>query len=357
MDHNIQSKQFISLLTENRFRFFRHITILLILIVFILNARDWQEYSGNYEYYSLVIAYVVFVSMFYINMYVLVPNFFFKAYYICYLSLVFIMVALGIMTLKYISEIYFEPYRIVDRIHWNKPMREIFSATVFFSPFIMASTTLKLFQRWIKDSDRINDLKSLTLKMELNELKNQINPHFLFNMLNNVSFLVKQNPEKASFTIHKLSEFLRYQLYENNQNQVSLEAELEFLSNFLNLEKIRRDHFSFQIQTAIPPDQTKNILIPPNLFTTFVENAIKHSVNLDETPTTVDIHFYVHEERLIFKCRNSKNNDQRIHAANKSNGLGLVNIQRRLELLYENDFELVFDNQKDTFMVQLILPL
>ncbi|WP_430613417.1 sensor histidine kinase [Flavobacterium sp. JP2137] len=357
MEYNIKCNPFINLLTENRFRFFRHIAILIILMIFILNARDWQEYSGNYEYYSLALAFVLFVSMFYINMYVLVPRFFFKGYYLLYLSLVFIMVGSGVVGIKFISEIYFEPHRLVDRIHWNQPFREIISATVFFSPFIMASTTLKLFQRWIKDSNRIDDLKNLTLSMELKELKNQINPHFLFNMLNNVSFLVKQNPEKASFTIHKLSEFLRYQLYENNQNHVSLQAELEFLSNFLNLEKIRRDNFSFDIDTAIPDDRKSTVLIPPNLFTTFVENAIKHSVILDEGPTSIHISFSVVGDRLHFNCVNSKSNDIRFQSGSKSNGLGLINIQRRLELLYENDYELIFDNRSATFSVALILPL
>lgn len=357
MEYTIKCNPFINLLTENRFRFFRHIVILVILVVFILNARDWQEYSGHYEYYSLATAFVLFVCMFYINMYVLVPRFFFKSYYISYLLLVFIMVALGIMLLKFVAEIYFEPYRLVDKIHWNKPFREIISATVFFSPFILASTTLKLFQRWVKDSNRIDDLKNLTLKMELNELKNQINPHFLFNMLNNVSFLVKQNPEKASFTIHKLSEFLRYQLYENNQNQVSLDAELEFLSNFLNLEKIRRDNFNFSLLTEINNDSKKNITIPPNLFTTFVENAIKHSVILDESATYIHVFFYTDQQKLHFKCVNSKSNDARFDSGSKSNGLGLINIQRRLELLYATDYQLIFDNQKDTFTVQLILPL
>lgn len=357
MEHSFKCNPFINLLIENRFRFFRHSAILIILIIFILNARDWQEYSGNYEYYSLATAYVVFVSMFYINMYVLVPRFFFKSYYISYLLLVFVMVALGIILLKLIAEIYFEPFRLVDKIHWKKPSREIISATVFFSPFIIASTTLKLFQRWIKDSNRIDDLKNLTLKMELNELKNQINPHFLFNMLNNVSFLVKQNPEKASFTIHKLSEFLRYQLYENNQNHVSLAAESEFLSNFLNLEKIRRDNFSFSIDSKIDDSKKKNIMVPPNLFTTFVENAIKHSVILDEGPTFIHIYFYLEGKKLRFKCINSKSDDARFHSGSNSNGLGLINIQRRLELLYNNDYELIFDNQKEKYTVQLTLPI
>jgi LytS/YehU family sensor histidine kinase len=102
-------------------------------------------------------------------------------------------------------------------------------------------------QRWTKDNARMAELSNITLNMELNELRNQINPHFLFNMLNNVKALIRTDPEKATTVIMKLSEFLRYQLYENTEEKTSLVTELNFLSNFLNLEKIRRDNLSISI--------------------------------------------------------------------------------------------------------------
>ncbi|WP_431200491.1 sensor histidine kinase [Mucilaginibacter sp. P19] len=221
---------------------------------------------------------------------------------------------------------------------------------------ILLSTTFKLFVRWMKDKERINELNNLTLRMELNELRNQINPHFLFNMLNNVKALIRIDAEKATVVIMKLSEFLRYQLYENNEGKTSLHSELQFLSNLAELEKIRRDNLTFTMNAEIPKDRLSHILLPPNLFTTFLENAIKYSVDINGKPETIEIYLSVKDQTLCFKCCNSKGVDIWPTDA-KSNGLGLANIQRRLELLYADLFKLDISSTPTAFSVNLIIPI
>jgi LytS/YehU family sensor histidine kinase len=206
------------------------------------------------------------------------------------------------------------------------------------------------------DKERITELKNLTYSMELNELKNQVSPHFLFNMLNNVKALIRTNPEMASMVIMKLSEFLRYQLYENNGEKTLLASEIDFLLNFLNLEKIRKDNLQIIFETPIKQTLQNTTFIPLGLFTVFVENAIKYSVNTNEEETYIKIDLKVENNMLYFNCINSKSIDIPVFD-DKKGGLGLVNIKRRLELLYNNQHKLNITSSANEYIVNLIIPL
>lgn len=119
-------------------------------------------------------------------------------------------------------------------------------------------------------------MEKATKQAELQQLKKQINPHFLFNMLNNANILVKDAPDEASQILEKLDNLLRYQLNDSTRREVFLTADIQFLTSFLELEKVRRDHFEY---TIFQEGNMENICIPPLLFIPFVENAVKH--NLD----------------------------------------------------------------------------
>lgn len=354
--HDIKNRQVVNLLIEDRYRIFRHLIMLIGFMIILFNTKGREEYAGMYEFYSLLITYVLFVFMFYINMYVLVPAFFFRAKYIQYIVLLMIMVGAGIYFVSEIMIVYFEPHRIIEKHIEISQTRVIISATIFLTPFIMVTTTLKLIQRWVKDNERLNELKNLTLSMELNELKNQINPHFLFNMLNSVNVLTKANPDKASLVILKLSEFLRYQLYENNEEKTALISEINFLSNFLNLEKIRRDNFIFTINTQTASEDYKKVFIPPNLFTNFIENAVKHSVDISDQVAFIKIDLEIKDKILYFVCTNSKSAED-ITSNDKNSGLGLVNVRRRLDLLYGEAYNLTLTEKKNSYTVNLNFPI
>lgn len=218
-------------------------------------------------------------------------------------------------------------------------------------PFILASTTLKLFQQWILDTEKINELENKAFKSELQALKNQINPHFLFNMLNNLSVLIKKDQEKASYVTLKLSDFLRHHLYENNQSLISQTSEIKFIDDFLSLEKIRRDDFKFQVESS--ETISKNLKIPPHIFSVFVENAVKHSLD-PSLPSRVRVGFEQDGKELHFFCSNTKSTSSR---KRNKNGVGLQNVKRRLELLYDHSFELKIENLGAMYRVELKLPL
>ena len=350
---HLKDKQVINFLVEGRYRWARHAALLLGFVALLYVAGFPDQFQGIYKYLSLLSTYSIFITMFYVNMYVLVPAFFFKARYVLYLALVILLVIAGLNMIGYIINNYLEPHRIMVNLTRYNRFEGIFVSV----PVILVTTTVKLLQRWTKDNERMAELSNITLNMELNELRNQINPHFLFNMLNNVKALIRTDPEKAITVIMKLSEFLRYQLYENTEEKTSLVTELNFLSNFLNLEKIRRDNLSISIDNKTDARTTGTVFIPPNLFTTFVENAVKHSVDISDQEVWIRISIAIEDRSLHFMCSNSKGVVIPVPTDKKNSGLGLTNIKRRLELLYPNKHRLEISTSDAVYTVNLIIPV
>ena len=196
----------------------------------------------------------------------------------------------------------------------------------------------------------LEEQTALATKMELMMLQSQINPHFLFNMLNNANVLIKRNPEEASKVLFKLEDLLRYQINDSSRERVSLASDIRFLNDYLNLEKIRRDHFQFTVEQEGDID---SIWIQPLLFIPFVENAVKHSFD-SEHPSSVHLSFKVEENRLEFRCENST---PAVAVSNKVGGIGLANIQRRLGLLYPDRNELEQIENENRYIVILCITL
>lgn len=344
----------ITFLVEARYRIFRHMLLLLWLFLLLANVNFTSEFTENSRYFLFLTVYTTFVMMIYINMYVIIPLFFFKGKYFVYLLTVLILCILGLTFLTSIVKNIFDEYHINNN---HKPFNEYFGSVNFVMLLILLTTTIKLLQRWIMDSNRMSELKTLTMNLELNELKNQITPHFLFNMMNNIKALIRSNPSKATDIIVRLSDLLRYQLYESGNEKVRLTSEINFITNFLSLEKIRRDHFDFNIETNDEVPDFRKVEIPPNLFMPFVENAVKHSADTTGNESRVSIGFVIAEKEISFSCSNSipsqKEYNQSIYG-----GLGLKNINRRLELLYDvNEYKLEILSQNNLYTVNLKIPI
>ena len=186
-------------------------------------------------------------------------------------------------------------------------------------------------------------------KMEKKLLQSQINPHFLFNMLNNANVLIKRNPEEASKVLFKLEDLLRYQINDSSRERVSLASDIRFLNDYLNLEKIRRDNFQFTLRQE---GEVDSIWIQPLLFIPFVENAVKHSFD-SEHSSYVHVFFKVDAHRLDFRCENSK--PAVAVQQGKVGGIGLANIQRRLGLLYPEHYKL--EQREDENLYSVILSI
>ena len=346
----------INFLVDARYRFFRHSFLLLWLFSLLANVNFTSDFTVNSRYFLFMAVFLTFVAMIYFNMYVIVPLFFFKGKYFAYLLTVLLLCIIGLMFLIFIVGNLFAEYHIDNKY---KPfgINEYFGSINFVLLFILLTTTIKLLQRWIVDNTRMSELKTLTMNLELNELKNQITPHFLFNMLNNIKALIRNNPLKATDIIVRLSDLLRYQLYESSSNKVRLTSEIKFITNFLSLEKIRRDHFDFEIISNTEMLELKSIEIPPNLFMPFVENAIKHSAETTENESSISIGFFITEKELSFSCINSVPLEKE-EVQNLYGGLGLKNITRRLQLLYnENEYKLDTSSTANQYSVTLKIPI
>lgn len=343
-------------MTEDRFHFLRHTVLLLGILAILSCSKDVTEYRGHFRSLKVLLVYVPLVFMCYVNMNLLVPTYFFKGRYLAYFVCLILLVILSLSVISNVLDLYF-PVRETPYIKPDDVGRGFYESIIILLPIILVTTMIKLFKRWTRDNQRITELNNITFNMELNELKNQINPHFLFNMLNGIKSLVRTDPEKATLVIMKLSEFLRYQLYENNEEKTLLKSEINFLSNFLDLEMLRRDKFSVLLDIDIPPNLLNAIFLPPNLFTTFVENAVKHSADISGRDSFVHISIGILEDQLIFECINSKDQNYRPSASEKSAGLGLANIKRRLELLYGWRHTLTIDSATTQYKIKLTIPL
>ncbi|SCX83819.1 sensor histidine kinase [Flavobacterium caeni] len=334
----------LQLIISKEYSWLRHLTVYVVSI-FVLYYSE-AEYVEPYETYSRAVIFFQILFLAYTNMYYFVPQFLFRKKYVAYgLSIVFSM-AFWSLTHR-IANDFFRPH-LLPYVEDNVGL---LSFSFIILVLTVASAAIKLFQRWVHDAQRIYDLEQAKTQAELEQLKNQINPHFLFNMLNNANVLTKKDPDKASQVLMKLSDLLRYQLYDSAREKVLLTADIRFLEDFLNLEKIRRDSFDFVISKE---GDLSGVQIPALLFISFVENAVKHN-NDSAKASYVNLFFNVWNDELFFRCINSKPAVNAVR--NESGGLGLVNIKRRLELLFPSTHTLTIEDNAETYCVTLIIKL
>lgn len=212
--------------------------------------------------------------------------------------------------------------------------------------------------RNVRNQKRIRILETEKLSTELKFLKNQINPHFLFNSLNNIYVLTRKRPKEASETVLLLSDLLRYQLYDCAQDKVLLKNEIQYVKNYLKLERLRRSgaHISFEYEGEKPD----LIEIAPFIFIPFVENAVKHGTVIKDR-VFIDIHFKLQPDNtLIFRIENSLSHNSQTpdrSPSKKDGGIGLANVKRRLELIYPQRHQLQLNKTADSYIVELSIKL
>ena len=213
--------------------------------------------------------------------------------------------------------------------------------------------------RRLIEKDNLQEQKQLTeLKLKeanLKLLQGQIHPHFLFNMLNNLYGLVKENAENSREVIIKLSGLLDYMLYECDKQEVLLKDEITFIKNYIELERVRHDE-DFNVKTNFPSN-IDDIKIAPLILFPFVENAFKHgSHNADES--FIQIELYIDLNKLKFEIENSVSNvevDKYLNQEGK--GIGLKNIKERLELIYKDKYDLKITSNENIFKAKLEIEL
>lgn len=211
----------------------------------------------------------------------------------------------------------------------------------------------KSFFKSLDDKARIKELERENLNSQLEYLKYQINPHFFMNTLNNIHALVDIDPEQAKYTIEVLSKLMRYVLYEGNKSMASLQKELAFISHYVDLMRIR---YTDKVRISVSlPSSVPDVQVPSLLFITFIENAFKHGVSYQKS-SFIEVGVQVDEtiREIAFSCNNSvkpETDDK------KPGGVGLQNAQKRLQLIYGDDYKLKIDSNPEEFRLLLRLPV
>ena len=351
----LKNNFFLQFLIADRYRIYRHIVACSSLLLFYTLGRQWGDYEGMIDHWDWIEKWLGITATFYLNMYVLIPRFFFKGKIATYIILLALWVLFMLGSTYYLNFVLWKDYMIgkgIKEASETPVSVALFSSMVYIVPFVMTSTLIKTLQIWVKDSERIQELERQANESELQALRSQIQPHFLFNMLNSINTLLYIDPEKASYTITKLSDFLRHLLYQSHEERVFLSSELRFLADYLSLEAMRRDDFTYEL--TYDEKNLQGIQIPPNILLILAENAVKHSTD-SLAPTYIYMKCENKEGWLHFSVRNSvplqPNSQQRF------SGIGLPNLRRRLELLYSNHFELSQEALAQEYIVTLALQL
>lgn len=220
--------------------------------------------------------------------------------------------------------------------------------------FITSMSTLSSILLYLQQQDEFyKELKAEKTVSELAFLRSQISPHFIFNVLNGLVYLIRTNSKLAEETTIKLSKMIRYVLYESDSRQVVLSQEVEYLRNYIELQTVRfGEDVAIDFKTeGLLQDQ----IIEPMLLIPFVENAFKHGVGMIEDPF-ISIKLACENNILSFEVQN-KITPEKPENRDRQSGIGLKNVKRRLELLYPQLHQLVIDQQNQLFTVQLQLTL
>lgn len=228
----------------------------------------------------------------------------------------------------------------------------LFSAFIFS---VSLGLLIKLVRLNINSQLRAAQTLAANSKSELQLLQSQLSPHFLFNTLNNLYGLSLTQHEKIPPLLLKLSELLRYSVYEANEIFVPLKDEITYIENYIEFEKIRLGD-RLVLKTEFEEIQNTEVKVAPMLLIVFIENAFKHSKNTVDKEIFIDISLKIWENTILFSVKNShhKNNSEK-NILDKNNGFGLVNVQKRLELLYPSNHILEVQNDEENYSVMLQL--
>ena len=307
--------------------------------------------------------YVIFQAMgVYFNLYYLMPKFLEKGKYVQYVLLVLLtIVAVAALIIPGYYAGSWLSGNSFETMYGKRESEYMYFFQINTLPSSTASMTLgmsvKLAKSWIETKKRQQLLEKEKLETELKFLKSQFNPHFLFNSINSIFVLIHKNPDMASESLAKFSDLLRYQLYECNEAQIPLRQELTYIENFIELEKLRQEH-NMELDIKIDEQHAANLGIAPFILMPFIENAFKHVSKRKDNSNRINMKLNIDQQKLYFEISNTVS--AQFNSSSEPmqyKGIGLKNVQRRLELLYPQKHVLAIQETEELFKVTLSLNL
>lgn len=311
-------------------------SIFFVLPLFVIPLSSEYLLANNTRLTIYLINTVFLIIFFYLNFYIILPKLYFSKKYLWFVISIFaLLISFGLITI-------FAAYSINPKNLILERQTGLFRN--YFSHFILIFVVSLL----LSYRERYKRIEQEKIKAELDALKSQLNPHFLFNTLNDIYGLALTKSHKTADSISKLSLLMRYVLTKANSDKVLLQDEINHLQTFVELQKIRlteKTKIKFDVIGSIKSKQ-----IQPLLFINFVENAFKYGVS-NEYETQINIQISLNDDVLNFNISNDKiNRNSKI-----SNNIGLENIRKRLNMIYGDNSTLKIDETESTFMVNLTI--
>ena len=320
-------------------------------LVFAMMMLAGPDNNTSYmEVIRKLIHLAFYMLVVYINLGYLIPKFLSQKNFMTYVLLLLAMVAVFTPIKVLLLYITFDEVDPREFLVMNQQY-------IFLLLFLIAggSTVIKIISDWQRHQRDRKDLETQRMQSEIKFLKSQINPHFLFNTLNSLYALTLKKSDKAPEIVIKLSEMMRYMLYECNERRVPLQKEVNYIQNYLAMEGLRQSghaDIQFKIEGQIT-DQT----IAPLIFIPFLENSFKHGLNHQLGDGYVHVIMKVLGNKLLLRILNSKPEQTPQQTDKQSGGIGLVNVQRRLNLLYPSQYKLDIEESEKEHIVELSLDL
>lgn len=325
------------------------VSLWLVTFSFVFLIRLKNDQISDYSFYDLSETILVsfwFVGNFYLFYAFLVPEYLDKNK-----TNLFVIFSVAFLI---VSPIVIDFILKLNKIIFSVPISDRITIWGFlggvFGSFITGSlgASSRIMINWFNDKQKKTELENKNLESELKLLKARLNPHFLFNTINNIDTLIEQNPQKASELLSKLSDLLRYVIYDTGTDKTELRDEIKIIEKYIELQKIRISNPE-NIKINIDPD-CRHYRIPPMLFLPFIENAFKHS-DLNKSDQNISIELISNENSIKFTCKNN------ITINEKAEGIGLELIKKRLELYYPDSFSLDISTNENIYEVNLLIRL
>lgn len=338
-----------------------HFIGLLLFLLLPVFAFDRSNDRAIYWIYSYYYQLAFMIVAFYVNYLLIVPHFFFSKKRIYFFGVILVFTIFLLVTWQFLYDVLqLENLRPGDIIKGNRPRHRArfgIHPKILDNFFLLLlvlgfSSGMAIIQQLRKNQSKQKEIDKARVDSELAFLKNQISPHFFFNSLNNIYALIAIDGEKAQKAVEKLSILMRYLIYDSNIKMVELQKEFEFTQNYVDLMKQRLNSkvkLEINIQQEIP-----KVEVPPLLFIPFIENSFKHGISYREN-SCISIDLQINNEQIIFNCKNSI--PQQAKEPGKKGGIGIVNIKKRLALIYGEAAQLDINDNGTEYSVHLIIPL
>ena len=332
---------------------------MLLPVVFFSRPKDVSFFPDQIFTLYFVSSNLFFIAFYYFNAYFLIPKLLVQKKLLTYIFVIFVLLILFGMYPRfydYMSDNFFK----IPRSPWHgtrpknveRPLLSPGSISIFLLVFAI-STGIKVISQWFQSENRNKEIENEKLTTELFFLKSQINPHFLFNTLNNIYSLAAAQSEKTAEAVMKLSSIMRYVLTEVKNDCVPLEKEIQFITHYIELQKLRLTDKSKVDFNVV--GETLGKQISPLLFLPFVENAFKYGISTRELSPII-ILLEIKNNDLYFTVKNNKHTNNLLKQLNNT-GIGIENARRRLELLYKDRYQLTIADEATTYTVNLNINL